>query len=144
MKLICFHERPARFEIQKLTYFHGWPATFKFQKKLQQASMLPWNWFIFTGDLPILIFKSWHIFTGDLPFSNSNKKFSKHLYFLEIGLFSWATYPFQIPKTISTSLYTSLKLVYFYGRPNANLVITWLRNPQSRLRSGPRKPKKVW
>jgi hypothetical protein len=33
----------------------------------------------------------------------------------KIGLFSKATAYFEIPKTISASVHTYLKLVYFYG-----------------------------
>jgi len=75
--------------------------------------MLPWNWTIFMGDLPILKFKSWLIFTGNLPFSIFKKNFSKCLYFSEIDLLSQATYHFQ---TLA-SVHASLKLIYFLGWP---------------------------
>jgi len=38
------------------------------------------------------------------------------------------------------TLFRSLALILI----DVNLVITWSRNPQSRLRSDPGKPKKVW
>jgi len=86
-------------KLKKLGYFHRQPTLFKFQKERQQAFMLPWNWSIFTSDLTILKFKNWFIFSSVLPFSNSKKDFSKRPFFLEIGLFSWATWPFWNSKT---------------------------------------------
>jgi hypothetical protein len=69
------------------------------KKELQKTYMFPWNWSPFTGNLPILKIKSWFIFTGDLSFSNSKNNFSKCPCFLEIGLFSQATYSFWNSKT---------------------------------------------
>jgi len=75
------------FKIQKLIYFHKRPILLNFKKKIQQVSMLPWNWSIFIGDLPIMKFKSWLIYTGDLPFSIFKKNFSKCLYSLKVVYF---------------------------------------------------------
>jgi len=80
LKLVYFHGRLAHFKIQKLVYFHGRPAFSNFQKELQQVSVLPWNWSIFTGNLSFL-------------------NFSKRSYFPEIGLFSRVTCPFWNSKT---------------------------------------------
>ena len=50
-------------------------------------------------------------------FSNFKKNFSKCSYFFKIGLFSRATYHFEIPKRISTSVHAFLQLIYFHMRP---------------------------
>jgi len=93
--------------------------------------MLPWNWFIFTGDYPFWNLK-FSMFHGRITLFKFLKEFQL-TYMLPWNWFiSRATYPFkikklayfhrwptifQIPKRILASLYASLKLVYFHGRP---------------------------
>ena len=117
LKLIYFHRRTCPFWNSKVGLFHGRPILFKFKKELQQAFMLPWNWYVFIGNLSILKFKSLPIFTSDMSVSNLKKKNSSRCpCFPEIGLFSWTICLFQIPKRTLTSVLASLKLVNFHRR----------------------------
>jgi len=43
LKIYLFSWTTCLFWNLKKIYFHGWLTLFKFQKKLQQASILPWN-----------------------------------------------------------------------------------------------------
>jgi hypothetical protein len=81
-------------QIQTLVYFYKQPAIFQIPKRTLASVHASLKLVYFYKRPAHLKLKNWSVFMGDLPFLNSKKNFSKRPYYLEIGLFLQATYPF--------------------------------------------------